>query len=37
MARITIRRESGGGLLGLPVEIDGERIGRVRPKKEIGH
>lgn len=37
MARITIRRESGGGMLGLPVEIDGEKIGRVRPKKEIGH
>lgn len=37
MATITIRRESGGGMLGLPVEIDGEKIGRVRPKKEISH
>jgi hypothetical protein len=37
MARITIRRESGGGMLGLPVEIDGEKIGRVRPNKEISH
>jgi len=37
MASITIRRESGGGMLGLPVEVDGERIGRVRPNKEITH
>ena len=37
MATITIRRESGGGMLGLPVEIDGEKIGRVRPNKAIAH
>lgn len=24
-------------MLGLPVQIDGEKIGRVRPKKEISH
>ena len=37
MARITVRRTGGGGLLGLPVHIDGEKIGRVRPNKQISH
>lgn len=37
MAKITVRRASGGGLLGLPIFIDGEKIGRVRPNKEISH
>ena len=37
MAKITVRRASGGGLLGLPIEIDGETVGRVRPKKELSH
>jgi hypothetical protein len=37
MATITVRRSSGGGMLGLPIEVDGEKIGRVRPNKEITH
>lgn len=37
MAVITVKRASGGGMLGLPIEIDGETVGRVRPNKELSH
>jgi hypothetical protein len=37
MAKITIRRTKEGGVLGILTEVDGEKIGRLRPKKEISH
>jgi hypothetical protein len=33
MATITIRRTKEGGVLGILTEVDGEKIGRLRPRR----
>jgi hypothetical protein len=37
VATITVRRTKEGGMLGILTEVDGEKIGRLRPKKELSH
>jgi len=37
MATITMTRTRGGGMLGLQILVDGEKVGRVGPGKTVIH
>ena len=37
MAKITLSRDTSGGLAGLAVLIDGEKVGKVRPGNSLTH